>query len=117
MNHKPDLPDSWAMPDDLAKKVSEALNRKPITPEDKLQDALDEMGRDIAMIEPDPMDCANAIGSIISSETWSPLSKLPHSCMRQLMACFFGFGYPTWVILIQLGPCPKLERVPQPDRV
>lgn len=46
------------MPDDLAKKVSEALNRKSITPEDELADALDEMARDIALIEPDPKDWA-----------------------------------------------------------
>jgi hypothetical protein len=41
MNNKPDLPDGEAMPDDLAKKVSEALNRKLIIPDDELQDALD----------------------------------------------------------------------------
>jgi hypothetical protein len=29
------------------------LNRKSITPEQELQDALDEMARDIALIEPD----------------------------------------------------------------
>jgi hypothetical protein len=40
----------------MAKKVSEALNRKSITPEQELQDALDEMSRDIALIEPDPKD-------------------------------------------------------------
>jgi ABC-type phosphate/phosphonate transport system substrate-binding protein len=45
-----------AMPDDLSKKISEALNKKSITPEQELQDALDEMARDIAMIEPDPVD-------------------------------------------------------------
>lgn len=44
------------MPDDLAKKVSEALNRKSITPKDELADALDEMARDIAFIEPNPQD-------------------------------------------------------------
>ena len=40
-----------AMPDEMAKKVSEALNRKSITPENELADALDEMARDIALIE------------------------------------------------------------------
>ena len=48
------IPDSWAMPDDLAKKVSETLNKKRISPEDELADALEEMARDIALIEPDP---------------------------------------------------------------
>jgi len=46
------------MPDDLAKQVNEALNKKSITPEQELQDALDEMARDIALIEPDPQDWA-----------------------------------------------------------
>ena len=45
-------PDSWAMPDDLAKKVSDTLNNKRISPDDELSDALEEMARDIALIEP-----------------------------------------------------------------
>ena len=44
------------MPDDQAKNVSEALNKKSITPENELQDALDEMARDISLIEPNPQD-------------------------------------------------------------
>jgi hypothetical protein len=36
MDNKPNLPEGWAMPDDLAKKVSEALDRKSITPENDL---------------------------------------------------------------------------------
>jgi len=50
------IPKSWSMPDDLAKKVSETLNKKRITPEDELADALEEMAQDIALIEPDPQD-------------------------------------------------------------
>jgi hypothetical protein len=42
------------MPDDLSKKISEVLNNKPISPEEELQDAQDEMARDIALIEPNP---------------------------------------------------------------
>ena len=45
-----------AVPDEMAKKVSEVLNRKSITPENELADALDEMARDITLIEPDPQD-------------------------------------------------------------
>ena len=45
MDNKPDLPDGWDMPDDLARKVSEALNKKSITPENELADVLDEMAR------------------------------------------------------------------------
>lgn len=46
--------DGWPMPDDLAKKINETLNNKRITSEDELADALEEMERDIALIEPDP---------------------------------------------------------------
>jgi hypothetical protein len=44
------------MPDDLAKKVNDTLNRKSLIPEDELADALEEMARDIALIEHDPQD-------------------------------------------------------------
>jgi hypothetical protein len=40
------------MPEDLAKQVNEALNRKSITPEQELQDALIDIARDIALIKP-----------------------------------------------------------------
>ena len=51
MSKNPDLSEGWSIPDDLANQVNEALNRKSITPEQELQDALDEMARDIALIE------------------------------------------------------------------
>ena len=56
MDNNPDLPEGWAMPEDMARKVNESISRKRITPEDELQKALDEMARDIALIEPDPRD-------------------------------------------------------------
>ena len=56
MDNKPDLPDGWDLPDVLARKVSEAFNKKSITPQDELADVLDEMARDIALIEPNPAD-------------------------------------------------------------
>jgi len=40
MKNNAEIPDGWAMPDDLAKKISKVLNKKPITPEDELADAL-----------------------------------------------------------------------------
>ena len=46
------------MPDHMARKVKESINRKRITPEDELQKALDEMARAIALMEPDPQDLA-----------------------------------------------------------
>lgn len=56
MSKNPDLPPGWAMPDDLAKQMKEALNRKSISPKDENRDTLDYIGRDIALIEPDPQD-------------------------------------------------------------
>jgi hypothetical protein len=38
------------MPDDQSEKIDEVLNNKPITPEDELSDALEEMARDIALV-------------------------------------------------------------------
>ena len=58
MDNKSDVPDGWEMPDNQAKNVSEALNRKSTTPEDELQAALDDMACDIALIEPNPQDRA-----------------------------------------------------------
>jgi len=56
MANNAEIPEGWAMPDDLAKKVSETLNNKRITPENELADALEKMARDIALIEPDPQE-------------------------------------------------------------
>jgi hypothetical protein len=47
-------PNGWAMLDDMAKNVSEALNKKSITPEDELANALDDMAHDIALLEQNP---------------------------------------------------------------
>lgn len=44
------------MPPDMAKRVLESLNKKQLTPEDKLQIALDEIARDISLLEPNPKD-------------------------------------------------------------
>jgi hypothetical protein len=58
IENNPDLPEGWAMPDDHAKQVNEALNKKSITPEDEFADALEDLARDIALIEPNPGDWA-----------------------------------------------------------
>ena len=50
MDNNADIPEGWAMPDDLSKKISEVLKNKPGLPEDELAAALDEMARDNAMI-------------------------------------------------------------------
>jgi len=56
MNKNPSIPDTWGIPDDQAKKVREALSKKSIKPEDAVQNALEEIARDIVIIEPDPKD-------------------------------------------------------------
>ena len=56
MDNNADIPEGWAIPDDLSKKINEVLNNKPISPEDELADALGDMAWDIALIEPDPVD-------------------------------------------------------------
>ena len=48
--------DDWGISDDQAEKVKEALSKKSIRPEDAVQKAVKELARDIAIIEPDPLD-------------------------------------------------------------
>jgi hypothetical protein len=56
MSKNPIIPETWGIPDNQANKVIEALSKKSIKPEDDVQNALDEIARDIAIIEPDPVD-------------------------------------------------------------
>ena len=56
MSKNPTIPDTWGIPDDQARKVIEALSKKSIRPEDAVQKAIEEIARDIAIIEPDPVD-------------------------------------------------------------
>ncbi|MGB7095489.1 MAG: hypothetical protein WBD62_12675 [Anaerolineales bacterium] len=51
MDTKSDVPDGGAMPDGRAKKISEVLNNKPISSENELADALEDMARAITSIE------------------------------------------------------------------
>jgi hypothetical protein len=44
------------LPNDLTRRISELVNKKPYAPEDDLQEALDDLARDIALIEPNPVD-------------------------------------------------------------
>jgi hypothetical protein len=44
------------MPGDLANEISEELSKNTITPQDKLQDELVDIARDIALIEPNSKD-------------------------------------------------------------
>lgn len=50
MDNNPDLPEGWSMPPDMAKLVSESVSKKPKSPEIIVQEALDEMERDIALL-------------------------------------------------------------------
>ena len=56
MINKPELPPGWAMPVDQANNLLETLNKKPTSPVDAMEDALKEIARDIAIIEPNPLD-------------------------------------------------------------
>lgn len=56
MSKNPEIPETWGIPDDQSNKVREAPSKKSIRPEDGVQKALVEIARDIAIIEPDPVD-------------------------------------------------------------
>ena len=62
MTDKSDLPDGWAMPDDMAKRINDVLSQRPRpTPLDELIDAIKQMGSEIADVEPEPGDWAGWI--------------------------------------------------------
>lgn len=52
MDNNSDLPEGWAKPADLAIRISELVNNEPYAPEKVLQEAIEDMVRDIALIEP-----------------------------------------------------------------
>jgi len=65
MSKYPSIPDTWGISDDQANKVREALSKKTIRLEDAIQDALDEIARDITIIEPDPEDWGWWVGYLL----------------------------------------------------
>ena len=60
-----DILPGWSMPNDLAKQVKDALNRKSITPEHELADELEEMVRDNGLIEPNPIDWGGRVSYLL----------------------------------------------------
>jgi hypothetical protein len=65
MENNTGIPDTWGIPDDQANKVREALSKKSIRPEDAVQNALEEIARDIAIIESDPVDWGWWVGYLL----------------------------------------------------
>jgi len=53
------------MPEEQANKISKQFDKKNITPEDALQKGIDEIARDITIIEPDPKDWGWWIGYLL----------------------------------------------------
>lgn len=56
MNRKADVPEGWAVPDDVANEICKELNESQITPDEMLLDKLPDVAQDIAILEPDPKD-------------------------------------------------------------
>lgn len=56
MDYNPDPPENWSMPDDLAERISEIVNKKLYAPEEDQKEAIDDLARDVALIEPNPVD-------------------------------------------------------------
>ena len=76
MSNNHDIPDTWGISDDQANKISEALNRRSTYPEVLLQEAIEELARDITIIEPDPKDWEWWINHLI--DTLSDEAKKKH---------------------------------------
>ena len=56
MNVNYETPEGWAVPDDMSEWLRKSVNRKPYAPENDLQESIDDMARDIDLIEPNPVD-------------------------------------------------------------
>ena len=53
------------MPDDMARKIIQSVNKKRITPEDELEDAFSDLANDLRLIEPDASDWAWWVGYLL----------------------------------------------------
>ncbi len=78
MYNKPDLPEGWPMLPAMAKRVNESINKRPVSPEDKLQKELDEMAQDIALIEPNPVDWGGWVSYLLEQLEAEAQSRLMH---------------------------------------
>ena len=56
MNNDDHIPEGWAVPDDMSEWLRKSVNRKPFEPEDDLKEAIEDLARDIATLEPNPVD-------------------------------------------------------------
>ena len=50
MNDDYDVPPGWSVPPDMAKKLSETVNKKAIMPFDGLKDILDQPANELATV-------------------------------------------------------------------
>jgi hypothetical protein len=66
MKKKPDLPPGWAMPEDQASSLKKNLVKQSKSPEQVLDDALRDIARDIAILEPHPMDWAGWVSIFLA---------------------------------------------------
>ena len=85
MNNNPDVPDGWVMPDDLAKKGSEVLYKKPLSLENEREDPLDELARDIALIEPDPEDWAGWVAYLLEQMEGEAKKRGKHNSYLEML--------------------------------
>jgi len=70
---KNDIPESWSMSDDLAKRISELVNKKPYRPEDDLNEAIECLARDITLIELNLVGCGGWVIYLLERmEGWLP---------------------------------------------
>lgn len=77
------------MPDHMTKRIRESLNRKPVTPEDELQIAIDEMARDIALIEPDPTDWAWWVGYLLEQMELQAEKRGMHADFEEMLESLY----------------------------
>ena len=65
LSNYPDIAECWGVSDDQANNALKALSKKSIHHEDAIQKDIEELARDIAIIEPDPEDGGWWVGYLL----------------------------------------------------
>ena len=90
MNKNPNIPDTWGIPDDQTNKVRETLSKKSVKPEDAVQKAVEDLARDIAIIEPDPEDWVWWVGYLLEQLDIQSEQRRTESQYQELLVVLVG---------------------------
>ena len=90
MTKNPSIPDTWGIPDEQATKVQQALSKKSIRPEDALQKTIEDLARDIAIIETDPMEWGWWVGYLLETLEGESLKRMMINDFEKMLRTLSG---------------------------